>query len=124
MSDLTTSEKINTYKCYHCGHESDNANSQERFQNIIRYEINASSVAEIICQSRTSLQPGHLKRCEWFNVLDNHQTEETWLIKPSSLVIRVERSNATKHLEVEPSAELNIEGINYILRGVIGERYF
>ena len=123
LSHLTTSEIISTYKCYHCGRESNNAESQERFENIRHFDINGPSVAEIIHQSSTSLQPGYLKRCNWCDVLDNHQTEKTWLIKPSSLVIRLERSEATKHLEVEPSAELNIEGINYVLRGVIGERY-
>ena len=61
LADLTKSEIISTYKCSNCQGHSDDSSLQERFKNILNFNITATSIAEIISKARTDTEP-YLKR--------------------------------------------------------------
>jgi len=65
------------------------------------------------------MQSGFLKRCENCDKLNLHSTEQKWLILPNVLIIRLERSETSKFVEVEPSIQLEIDGATFDLRAVI-----
>ena len=52
LMQLTKSEIISTYSCSNCRNISDNADSEERFQNIVHLNITGESITEIIFNAK------------------------------------------------------------------------
>ena len=120
ISGLTKSEIISSYKCgnSNCSHLSDDSDSDERFKNIIHLNITGFSVNEIILNAITNNEL-EWKRCQWCNKLCNHMKKQNWMILPSVLIICLQRFNASRFTEVDPSVTIDVNGVKYVLRAVI-----
>ena len=77
LTQLTRSEIISTYRCNNCKNISDNADSEDRFQNIVHLNITGDSMAEIIFNARTNTSIDW-RRCHSCGVLNNHTKKQNW----------------------------------------------
>ena len=118
LKQLTQSEIISSYKCQKCPYIDDDADSEERFKNIVHLNTNGSSVQDIVSKARRDLEP-FMQRCVSCKELNYHQKKQNWLILPSVLIITLHYDQNTPFTEVEPTLRLEIDGVFYGLRSVI-----
>ena len=115
---MTKLEIITTFNCKNCQDFTDDSHSIERFRNIIYLNITAESIAAIVNDAQTKVRPSQ-EKCSWCKKTITHDSRQNWIVLPEVLILALNRFQDAQFAPVAPTANLNINGVSYILRSVI-----